>query len=1140
MHKKSKSMTTSYLYQSAIGPMMKRATIIFFLVSILFVQALLICAIPNSSGSGAEAGSIHIDWVDPSGGTFFATQLTAANFTVSWSMDPNVPPWAEDDPSASNHLEWLTINVDSYLWNPETFSWDYSSAAYGFGLTWQSKPPQQQAVLPGRILLSPIPLLNESSDVTIRFVAEMECGDNYGSNWYSESAVIEHSYTYVPPITPSFTITPQSPKEGDTIRFTSTGVKASPEIEITNYRWVVYDPLDSSWANTLGEGANATSVEWEPHAYWPPFAGTYNITLDVTCKWENVSYISDTSYWSTTIENELVVLSAAKPVNASFTIEPISPTINDILYFNDTSTSAFPKNEIRWAVNGEPLWSFEKVNSISYTYDGAYNPIGWNWSNPSVGTYNVSLWINTSAGYNDSEEKTFEIKKAVNTVGIKADTGGVIADGISSVEITVTLPATVSPTVTLTDGKTTLTEIAVNDEAIFSYVPDTEKLGLFPSDIPPEGADITLTAMAGGQSETMNLKVYRKPILLVHGLWSNSHMWDKMVGWLQNDGFIVYTMDYPNVASPAAVATNQFDDRIQAIKKEFSQQYNVNVSKIDVIAHSMGGVIARYYINQFQGSPNVDIHTLITVGTPHKGSPWPEIYHDWVNRRSEIGMTLLTLQHLFPTGTMGKAGPALVALKPESMFIEELNDQTKNPNNPHVSYYAICGTYNLLTNLCVIDIYDNMNDFERLLAGQEEGGLWRLVKSVKGGWWTISGDGIVELSSQRYAEAIKDGYYVNAWHCGEGSNHGVFEISSYVLKEKEESIPWTYRQPSLPTITVEHFYSTSEKFELLKQGFIQGITDKTLKEGEVVEAGDVLEILYNGYDWHMKKDNYAWVKLQITEQGQKVGTLFIRMAFTTERPGWGALKPFIRIDILSPNSFYVHHPYGNDLQVRYVYRGPITVVTDNGLLRSPDPDLLISIDGNNNTEISLLEGNITVFDNYNNTENVTIGQAVTLYPDSPMETPITFDVSTIDEWWATIKVRDHVLCKNVDSDGNPVKVKTIFTTDDMVYSWLSLANVSEGDEIYWLFQGPNNLSEDSLYLTEWEGEGFCYAWLNLSGYGKQTIGSWNVTSYVNGEMSYIAFFDVKKPSTGTPGFELVFMIGAITVILLFKRRKSTP
>ena len=1117
--------------------MKKKIAIVIFLISTLLSQALVLWAVPNSNGgTGTEAGDIHIDWVDPSGGAFFATQLTAANFSVSWSMDQSIPPWAEDDPSASNHLEWLTINVGSYIWNPDTSNWEYASAGYNFGLTWESKPPQQQAVIPGRIILSPVPRLNESCDVTIRFVATMECGDSYGSNWHSESEIIERSYTYVPPITPSFTITPENPKEGDTIKCNSTVIKASPEIEITNYRWEVYDPLDGSWVNVLGEGANATSAEWDPHdtQNWPPFAGRYNITLMVACKWENVSYISDNSYWSATLEKDLEILPNAEPVNASFTIEPASPSINDVVYFNDTSESAFPENEIRWEVNGEPLEDFEDVNSISYKYDDNYNKAGWSWSNPSAGTYNVSLWINTTAGYTDSAEKTFEIKESVNSIEIKADTGGVAADGISGARITVTLPSTSAQTVTLTDGKTTLTETAVNGEAIFSYIPDTEKLGLYPSDILPDGADITLTATAGGQSETINLKVYRRPVLLVHGLWSDSHMWDKMKGWLQNDGFTVYTIDYPNVASPAAVATNQFADKIQAIKKNFSQQYNANVSKIDVIAHSMGGVIARHYINQFQGSPNVDIYTLITVGTPHKGSPWPGIYHDWVNTRSEIGLVMTGIQHFFPKGAMGKDGPALDALKPGSAFITELNSHA---NNPDVNYYAICGTYNLLTNLCVIDIYDNMNDFERLLAGQGEGGLWRLAKSIGGGLQTISGDGVVELSSQRYAEAIKDGYYVNAWHCGEGGNHGVFEISSLILKGRKEVIPTTYQYPSLPTITVGYFYSTSEKFELLKKGFIYGITDKTLTEGNVVEVGDVLEILYNDYEWNMNEDDYAWVKLQITEQGQKAGAIFVRMTFDKGEE-WARLKPFIRIDVLSPNSFYVHHPYGSDIQVRTVYGGPITVFTDNGLINSPDPDLLIFIDRDNNTEISLMEGDITVFDNYNNTENLTAGQTVSLYPNSSMGNPATLDLSAINKWWATIKVLNHVLCKNVDSDGNPVKVTNTFTTDDTVYSWLNLSNASNGDKVRWVFQGPDNLTEESQYTIDWNGDGLCYAWLDLSKYSEQIKGSWNVTAYINGEMDSVAYFNVKKISANTPGFETILLMGAITAVLAIMKKKD--
>ncbi len=1098
--------------------MKKKVAIVIFLISILLVQALLLWAIPNSSGGSGEAGIINIHWVSPGGGDYFATRITATNFTVGWSIFPDLPPWAEDDPSASNHLEWLTLSVSSYLWNPDTVSWEFAPASYGFGVSWESKPPHQTAQIPGFITLSPIPDRDKSSDVRIRFVAKMECGDSYGTNWYSESAEVEKSYRYVPPITPSFTITPTNPKEGNTIQCTSAVVTASPEIEIINYRWEVYDPLDGSWVNVLGEGANASSVEWEPHAYWPPSAGRYNITLKAACKWENVSYISDKSYWSTTIEKDVEILPTAEPVNASFTIEPANPSTHNIVYFNDTSKSAFPKDDIRWKVNGDSLWNFRLLgNDISYKWDNL-NQIGWNWSNPSTGTYNVSLWINTTAGYTDSVERTFEIKDTSNAVGMSADTGGVIADGTSSAKITVTLPSTSTQTVTLADGKTTLTETAINGAAIFTYVPDTGKLGLSPSDIPPEGADIILTATAGGQSETINLKVYRKPILLVHGLWSDGHMWDKMKGWLQNDGFTVYTIDYPNVASPAAVATNQFDDRIQAVKKNFSQQYNANITKIDVIAHSMGGVIVRYYINQFQGSPDVDIHTLITVGTPHKGSPWPKIYYDWMNLRSKTGIILLTTQHLLPEGWMLKMGPALDALMPDSQFISDLNSQA---NNIYVDYHAICGTNNLLSTLALIDIY-------------KEGLAGRLLSWSRPSF--IDGDGVVELNSQRYAEAIKDGYYVNAWHCGEGSNYGVFEISSQILKGQEGQIPSIYKAPESPTLKVGYFYSTTETFKLLKKGIISGITDKELKVGDEIEAGDVLEILYDDYECQLSKGDFAQVKINVHYMNQQIGTLYVQAKFKEDR--WTILKPLIRIDVLSPNTFHIRNEWFFALKLRFNYRGPLIVFTDNGLMASPDPDLLISIDGTNNTEISLLEGNITVFDNYNKTENVKVGQAVTLYPDSSMETPTTFELSTIDKWWATIKVSDHVLCNNVNSDGNPVKVTTIFNTEDMVYSWLGLANASEGDKVRWLFQGPNNLTEESLYTIDWEGEGLCYAWLNLSEYGERTTGSWNVTVYVNGEMSSIAYFDVEKTPTDTPGFEIMLLIGAIAGVLVIMKKKD--
>ncbi len=44
-----------------------------------------------------------------------------------------------------------------------------------------------------------------------------------------------------------------------------------------------------------------------------------------------------------------------------------------------------------------------------------------------------------------------------------------------------------------------------------------------------------------------------------------------------------------------------------------------NSSKVDIVAHSMGGVVSRYYAQSDEY--NNDIDQLIFLGTPHQGSP---------------------------------------------------------------------------------------------------------------------------------------------------------------------------------------------------------------------------------------------------------------------------------------------------------------------------------------------------------------------------------------------------------------------------------------------------------------------------------------------------------------------------------------
>lgn len=56
---------------------------------------------------------------------------------------------------------------------------------------------------------------------------------------------------------------------------------------------------------------------------------------------------------------------------------------------------------------------------------------------------------------------------------------------------------------------------------------------------------------------------------------------------------------------------NKLKDCVEKIRQKTDK-------KIDLVAHSMGGVVARLYIQQLGGDRH--IHNLITLGTPHRGS----------------------------------------------------------------------------------------------------------------------------------------------------------------------------------------------------------------------------------------------------------------------------------------------------------------------------------------------------------------------------------------------------------------------------------------------------------------------------------------------------------------------------------------
>jgi pimeloyl-ACP methyl ester carboxylesterase len=103
------------------------------------------------------------------------------------------------------------------------------------------------------------------------------------------------------------------------------------------------------------------------------------------------------------------------------------------------------------------------------------------------------------------------------------------------------------------------------------------------------------------------------PILLVHGLIDNRSIFTRLRRSLRRRGFghvaavnlPLFTADIPTAAGRLAGLVETLCDQ-------------TGYGRIHIVAHSLGGLVARYYVQKLGGDARV--HTLVTLGTPHEGT----------------------------------------------------------------------------------------------------------------------------------------------------------------------------------------------------------------------------------------------------------------------------------------------------------------------------------------------------------------------------------------------------------------------------------------------------------------------------------------------------------------------------------------
>ena len=182
-------------------------------------------------------------------------------------------------------------------------------------------------------------------------------------------------------------------------------------------------------------------------------------------------------------------------------------------------------------------------------------------------------------------------------------------------------------------------------------------------------------------SITLSAEKFPVPVLLIHGLLSNPDTWNTMKDRLEREGYIVESWDY---APGPETATGNINIYAKRLKNHIESDYK-DVEKLDIVAHSMGGLITRAYLKHENG--NTKIRKFIMIGTPNNGSELCRLK----------GGTLHEFLKHFPEESpikkfadMAEVEPAFEQLTPGNPFLKKLNHDFTHLANTEV--HTIAGT----------------------------------------------------------------------------------------------------------------------------------------------------------------------------------------------------------------------------------------------------------------------------------------------------------------------------------------------------------------------------------------------------------------------------------------------------------------
>ena len=106
----------------------------------------------------------------------------------------------------------------------------------------------------------------------------------------------------------------------------------------------------------------------------------------------------------------------------------------------------------------------------------------------------------------------------------------------------------------------------------------------------------------------------QNPVLVIHGYGADVGSLAFLVRLLREDGFTAREIDLDTVHHRVEDLAWALGRRVETFRRVHEAE------RVDLIGHSLGGVLARYYIQMLGGHEHVD--RVITIGSPHRDGTW--------------------------------------------------------------------------------------------------------------------------------------------------------------------------------------------------------------------------------------------------------------------------------------------------------------------------------------------------------------------------------------------------------------------------------------------------------------------------------------------------------------------------------------